>query len=493
MRMDAQKPKRPFYLTTTIPYVNAAPHIGFALEIVQADAIARYKRLMGHDVFFNFGSDEHGQKIYQKAIEERVTPQAYVDEYAAKFANLKSQLNLTYDAFIRTTDPMHMAAAQEMWRRCRANIGPDGPDIYKKSYKGLYCVGDEAFIKETDLVSGKCPNHPSMTPIEIEEENYFFRLSRYQSHVLDYLSHESSVVPDWRRREAINFVSQGLEDFSISRIAEKMPWGIPVPDDDTQVMYVWFDALTNYISTLGWPTDAEGKFEKFWQEGTTLQLAGKDQVRFQSIMWQGMLASAAIKETDMVVYHGFITSGGAKMSKSLGNVIDPLEIVREYGTDALRYFLLRHIHPTEDSDFTMERFKDAYNADLANGLGNLAARVMQMATTNISHPVTMTAETKSDTSVAAYTEVYEFSRAMNAIWERIGNNDALIAIKKPFTGVKSDDPAVRNEALLIIEKLVRELNAIAFDLRPFMPGTSEKIIEAVLNHKKPENLFLRKE
>ncbi|MSU73871.1 methionine--tRNA ligase, partial [Candidatus Kaiserbacteria bacterium] len=340
---------KPLYLTTTLPYVNAEPHIGFALELVQADVIARYRTLLGDEVFFNTGTDEHGLKIYRKAQEEGKDTQAYTDEYAAKFKGLKEKLNLHPRLhFIRTTDPHHKTAAQEMWRRCLAK-----GDIFKKKYKGLYCVGDEAFIKETELVDGKCPNHPTMEPIEIEEENYFFRLSAYQEKLLAYLSREGVIVPEWRREEAINFVKQGLEDFSISRTKEKMPWGVPVPDDDAQVMYVWFDALTNYVSTLGWPEDGEGLYAKFWEKGETLQLAGKDQVRFQSIMWQGMLMSAGLKATDKVLYHGFITSEGKKMSKSLGNVIDPLAVVDEYGIDALRYFLARHVHPFEDSDFTM--------------------------------------------------------------------------------------------------------------------------------------------
>jgi methionyl-tRNA synthetase len=480
---------RSFYVTTTLPYVNADPHIGFALEIVQADIIARYHALLGDDVFFNTGTDEHGLKIFRKAQEEGKTPQAYVDEYAEKFRLLKDKLHLYPDLhFIRTTDAHHKSAAQEMWRLCAQN-----GDIYKKKYKGLYCVGDEMFVKETDLVNGKCPNHPTMDLIEIEEENYFFRLIAYQDRLLNYLSGEGVIVPEWRRLEAINFVKGGLEDFSISREKARLPWGVSVPDDDSQVMYVWFDALTNYISTLGWPDMSKSIFDKFWTNGFTLQCAGKDQVRFQSIMWQAMLMSAKLSTTKQVVYHGFITSGGQKMSKSIGNVIDPYSIVEEYGADALRYFLARHVSPFEDSDFTMERFKEAYNADLVNGLGNLVARVMQMATTNLHDPVTMTKETQPDTSVAAYLEAHEFNSAMDAIWERVGHNDALIAIKKPFTGIKSDDSGVRDEALLIIKKLVRELNAIATDLMPFMPETSRKVKEAILANKKPTNLFPRKE
>jgi methionyl-tRNA synthetase len=475
-----------FYLTTTLPYVNADPHVGFALEIVQADIIARYRTLRGDDVFFNTGTDEHGLKIFRKAEEVEKTPQAYTDEYAAKFRMLKDKLNLFDDLhFIRTTDTHHKAAAQELWRRCLAK-----GDIYKKKYKGLYCVGDEAFIKESELVSGKCANHPSMDPIEIEEENYFFKLSAYQEKLLTYLSQEGMISPEWRRQEAINFIKNGLEDFSISRVKEKMPWGVPVPDDDSQVMYVWFDALTNYISTLGWPEDAEGNFKKFWVEGETLQLAGKDQVRFQSIMWQAMLMSAGLPTTQKIVYHGFITSGGQKMSKSIGNVIDPNALIEEYGADALRYFLARHIHPFEDSDFTMERFKEAYNADLANGLGNLAARIMRLAETHLPSPVTlperidMFPEEFSDAI-----EKFEFNKALEYAWSRIQALDLKITETAPFKVVKTD----LEKGKAIITELVVELAQIDVMLEPIIQSSAHKIWLAIKENKKPENLFPRKE
>ncbi|MBI5457553.1 methionine--tRNA ligase [Candidatus Kaiserbacteria bacterium] len=479
--------RRSFYLTTTLPYVNAEPHIGFALEMVQADIVARYRRLVGDDVFFNTGTDEHGQKIFQKAKEEGRDVQEYVDHFAGEFKKLRGALDLSYDAFIRTTDVHHVAAAQELWRRCE-NAG----DIYKKKYKGLYCVGDEAFVKETELVDGKCPNHPTMDLVEIEEENYFFKLSRYQDKLLTYLGTEGVVIPEWRRFEALNFVKQGLEDFSVSRVKEKMSWGIPVPGDDTQVMYVWFDALTNYVSTLGWPEDTDGNFAKFWTNGTTLQLAGKDQVRFQSIMWQAMLMSAELPTTKQVLYHGFITSGGQKMSKSVGNVIDPLAIVKEYGTDALRYFLARHVHPFEDSDFTMEKFKEIYNANLANGLGNLAARVMQLAETNLDKPVF----TDKAMFVFKYSPVveeamrgYDLNTVTNNIWGAVSGIDEAIQKDQPFKIVKED----KKRGAEMITDLVKQLAWIAKAIEPFMPETSRKILEAVFANKKPENLFPRKE
>jgi methionyl-tRNA synthetase len=473
---------KPFYLTTTLPYVNADPHIGFALELVQADIIARYRKLLGDEVFFSTGTDEHGLKILRKAQEEGKEPQAYVDEFAARFRALPAKLGLSPDVhFIRTTDPHHKKAAQEMWKRCEK-------DIYKKKYKGLYCVGDEAFVKETDLVNGMCPNHPGQKPIEIEEENYFFALSKYQKELENYLSREGVVVPEWRRQEAINFVKSGLEDFSISRQKDRLPWGVPVPGDDSQVMYVWFDALVNYISTLGWP-DEGGDFKKFWTEGETLQLAGKDQVRFQSVMWQAMLMSAGLKNTDKVLYHGFITSDGKKMSKSVGNVIDPITIIDEYGADALRYFLARHISPFEDSDFTMERFKEAYNADLANGLGNLAARIMALAEANLERPIERPEPTGFAGEYNEAIEKYEFNRALEHIWSEIQKLDKKIVETEPFKVVKTDVEKGRT----LIAELATQLYVIARMLNPFMPETNKVLKEAILANKKPANLFPRKE
>lgn len=478
-----EKNRSSFYLTTTLPYVNADPHIGFALELVQADITARYRKLIGDDVFFSTGTDEHGQKLYEAAQKAGMTPQEYVDGYAAKFRELKTKLNLDPDLhFVRTTDAHHIEAAQEIWRRCLAK-----GDIEKRTYKGLYCVGDEAFMKESELVDGKCPNHPNMELVELEEENYFFLLSKYQKPILEYLSREGVIVPEWRRREAQNFVEKGLEDFSISRVKDKMPWGIPVPDDDTQVMYVWFDALTNYISTLGWPEDTDGNFQKFWNDGEVMQMAGKDQVRFQSIMWQGMLLSAGVKNTDRVFYHGFITSGGQKMSKSLGNVIDPMTIVDEYGVDALRYFLARHVHPFDDSDVTLERFKESYNSDLANGLGNLAARIMTLAEKNLPSPVE-----KREAGEGMYDELgttYRFDRYLELVWTIIQGLDQAIAETEPFKVVKTDPEKGRE----MIQELVDGLYSVTLQLRPIMPETSAKIEEAILQNRKPENLFPRKD
>lgn len=474
------------YLTTTLPYVNADPHIGFALEIVQADILVRYWAMQGSEVFFNTGTDEHGVKILRKAQEGGVDPKAYVDEWAAKFRGLKDKLDL-FDGlhFIRTTDPHHEAAAQEFWRRCEAN-----GDIYKKNYQVKYCVGCELEKTDSELQNGRCPLHPNLDIEVIDEENYFFRFSKYDRQLLDlYARRPDFVVPDFRFNEIRAFVARGLEDFSISRLASKMPWGVPVPGDEKHVMYVWFDALVNYISTIGWPNDT-AQFESFWgtdHSPKAIQVAGKDNLRQQSAMWQAMLMSAGLPTTKQIIIHGFITSGGQKMSKSLGNVIDPYPIVDEYGTDALRYFLARHIHPFEDSDFTMERFKEAYNADLVNGLGNVVARVMKLAETHLTSSVAT--ETALSPQIASALDAYQYNRAVEIIWENIQSLDTRITAERPFSVVKEDLEAGKR----IIVDCVAELAVIAANLAPFMPQTSAAILAAVAANKKPDNLFPRKE
>ncbi len=470
-----------FYLTTTLPYVNAEPHIGFALEIVQADAVARLHRLMGDEVFFNFGTDEHGQKIYQKALDAKQETQSYVDSYAAKFDALKDALNLSYDAFIRTTDPAHKSAAQEFWKRCDA-----AGDIYKKNYKIRYCVGCELEKTDSELIEGRCPLHPTLDIQVIEEENYFFRFSKYGDKLLAfYKAHPDFVVPAFRLNEMISLIErEGLQDFSISRLASKMPWGVPVPEDPTQVMYVWFDALINYISTLGWPDD-EKTFSDFWPG---VQCAGKDQVRQQAAMWQAMLMSAGLPPSKQIFIHGFITNQGQKMSKSLGNVVDPIALAKEYGTDAVRYFLLRHIHPFEDSDYSRERFVGAYNANLANGLGNLVARIMKLAEDNLPGPV----QSPSPAIPEAYREAFaafEFNRAMDIVWQKIQELDQRITLEEPFKLVKSNP----EKGKAAITELVTGLHHIVRLLHAVMPETHAKIKAALLANLKPTNLFARLE
>jgi methionyl-tRNA synthetase len=323
--------KNNFYITTTLPYINSEPHIGFAGEIITADVLARFHRNSGEEVFFNTGTDEHGLKIYRKAEEMKMDTQDFCDELAKKFLELKKTLNLSFDNFIRTTDKNHIEAAQEFWKKCEAN-----GDIYKKMYKIKYCVGCELEKTDSELVDGKCPLHPNQEIECIEEENYFFRFSKYQKKLLDlYEKNPDFVSPKKRLNEIKSFVESGLEDFSVSRMKEKMPWGIEVPGDSLHVMYVWFDALVNYISTLGWPKN-KNKFEKFWPG---IQIAGKDNLRQQAAMWQAMLFSAGLPNSKRVFIRGFVTNKGEKMSKSQGNFIGVEEMIEKFGTDATRYLL----------------------------------------------------------------------------------------------------------------------------------------------------------
>ena len=472
--------KKAIYITTTLPYVNAKPHVGFALEIMQADSLARFYRAQGMEVFFNTGTDEHGQKIFEAAQKEGKDPQEYVDFYANEFKKLHTLLNLSPDTFIRTTDKNHQKAAQELWKKAL-----EKGDIYKKKYKGLYCVGCEAFVRDSDLnENGECPNHPGKPLRELEEENYFFALTKYKDSLKEYIEKPNSIIPEKRKKEALQIL-ENLEDISISRDKSRLAWGVPVPGDDSQVMYVWFDALTNYISTLGFPNE-EGNFKKFWQEGYTIQLAGKDQVKFQSIIWQAMLMSAGIKNTDTIFYHGFITSEGQKMSKSLGNVISPEELVERYGVDATRYILLRHVHPYEDTDLTWERMDEWYTANLVNGLGNLVARVMKMAETHLENPVN-TEEKELESEFKEKMENFKFNEAMDFIWQKISALDQKITDTEPFKVVKTDKEKGRE----IIKSLVQGLYEIGTDLKPFMPASAEIILNAIKENKKPENLFTR--
>lgn len=473
-----------YYITTALPYVNARPHLGFALEVIQADVLARWRRQQQDTVFFNTGVDEHGLKIYQKAIELGKTPQQYCDEAAVPFYQLQEKLNLSIDNFIRTTEPRHIAAAQEFWRRCARN-----GDIYKKVYKAKYCIGCEMEITDSWLVNGRCPLHPSKDVEIIEEENYFFRFSKYQKPLLDfYAANPEFVIPAGRFHEIKNFVASGLQDFSISRQKVKMPWGIPVPGDESQVMYVWFDALINYISCLGWPNN-ETKFVQFW--GTqnnrgAVQIAGKDNLRQQAAMWQAMLLSANLPNSKQIFIHGFITANGQKMSKSQGNVIDPLVLADCYGADALRYFLLRELPPDEDGDFSYSRFENRYNSDLAKGIGNLICRIITLvakanvyenqecASTQLKQQI-QTANVKRD----QYLGQYKFNEALAAIWELVGSCDKYIEQTQPWKTNNQD----------ILANLLFALRQIAQLIEPFLPATAPKI-SRLLSEKKQNTEIL---
>lgn len=449
-----------FYITTTLPYVNAPPHIGFALEIIQADVIARVKKLLGFKVIFNTGTDEHGLKIYQKATKEKKDPKSYCDKYAAKFNLLKSALNLSYTHFIRTTDNYHVKAAQEFWLRCYKN-----GDIYKKNYKIKYCIGCELEKTDSELVNERCPLHLNRQLEIIEEENYFFKFSAYQNKLLNfYKKNPDFVLPDFRFEEIKAFVKKGLEDFSISRLKSKMPWGIDIPSDPEHVMYVWFDALINYISTIGWPDD-EKKFKDFWPG---IQVAGKDNLRQQVAMWQAMLMSARLPNSKQIIIHGFINSSGRKMSKSLGNIIDPFQLVKQYGTDTVRYYFLKEIPPFDDGSFSHARMKEIYNSDLANELGNLVSRL-----TNLGGKDGLVIKQESlqqyDNITIKQYDNFKFNIILENIWKKIKELNKSIDQFAPWKKTISK----RKDFLT---SSFKNLHFIGFQLQPFLPETAEKII-----------------
>ena len=463
--------KKEFYITTTLPYVNAEPHIGFASEIILADSRARFEKLLGKEVVFNTGTDEHGLKIWQKAQESGIDTQKYVDEYAAKFDELKEMLNLSYTNFIRTTDEGHKKAAQEIWRRADAN-----GYIYKKKYKVKYCVGCEMEKTDSELVDGYCPLHPGKELEIIEEENYFFKFSALQEKLLElYKKNSDFVVPQKRFNEIKSFVERGLEDFSISRLKSKMPWGVPVPGDEAQVMYVWFDALTNYISTLGWPDNREN-FGKFWgtiDDPNAIQIAGKDNLRQQSAMWQAMLLAADLPTSKQIFINGFIGIDGQKMSKSLGNVISPKEMVEKFGVDGTRYLLLTKGTFGEDNDISWEKMTTKYNADLANGLGNLTSRVIKL-----SEDLNLEIEKKKnifDKENIKLIDNFDLDKVLENIWKIVTEDNKYIEDNKPWELAKNDK--VKFEA--VMQKLLDDLYLISQMLIPFLPETAKKIKQAL--------------
>jgi methionyl-tRNA synthetase len=449
-----------FYITTTLPYVNSDPHIGFALEIVAADVIARFQRIKGVEVVFNTGTDEHGLKIYQEAQKAQKSPQEYTDIYAARFKALGEILNLSFTHFIRTTDEHHIAAAQEFWKRCDANN-----DVYKKMYKVKYCVGCELEKTESELVEGKCPLHPNKELEIIEEENYFFRFSKYQQPLLDlYKANPNFVKPESKYKEIVSFVEKGLQDFSISRLKEKLPWGVPVPGDENQVMYVWFDALVNYISTLGWPSK-ESEFADFWPG---IQIAGKDNLRQQSAMWQAMLLSAGISPSKQILINGFISVDGQKMSKSLGNVISPSDLLQRYGVDATRYILMSLGPVNDDMDVSLEKFDARYTSDLANGLGNTVQRVATLANrSGFAYPPDNPPGFRSQ--VRDQFTAFRFDLALFEIWETIRGLDKRIEEAQPW---KMEGAPLR----VFLMEAIAHLRQVGYELAPFMPETSAKIL-----------------
>lgn len=472
-----------FYITTAIDYVNSSPHLGHALEKVQADAIARYQRLLDNDVFFLTGADEHGTKIVRSAEAASKDIGSFVAENVEKFKKLISALDISNDDFIRTSDrKRHWLGAQALWKKL-----VEAGDIYKSKYKGYYCTGCEAYVTEKDLVDGKCPDH-GQEPELIEEENYFFRLSKYAGEIKNKLeSDEIKIFPKNKKNEVLAMIDRGIEDISFSRPADKLEnWGVPVPSDESQLMYVWCDALANYITTLGFGIGDENNFKKFWP--ANLHVIGKDILRFHAIIWPAMLLSAGLELPKAIFIHGHILSGGKKMSKTIGNVIDPFDLINEYGTDAVRYYLLREITAFGDGDITLEKFKEAYNANLANGLGNLVSRIMKMSEQYLRLGNLVSLETKFPSDYKKTMKNFELNKAMDFIWQKISGLDLRIQETQPFKIIKTDEKRAKE----ILIELIDGLYNVAEMLKPFLPETSEKILNAVKVNKMPLPLFLRK-
>lgn len=451
-----------FFITTAIPYVNGKPHIGHALEYFLADTIKNYHKVLGEETLLLSGADENALKNVQASEKEGLPIQEFLDKNSLVFKEAYAKLGVKLDVFERGSDKTsHFPGVQELWKLCEKN-----GDIYKKSYTGLYCIGCESFKTEKELVEGKCPDHLTV-PEKITEENYFFKLNKYQEKLIELIESEKlEVIPNSRKNEILSFIKQGLEDFSISRSKDRAKGvGVPVPNDPNQVMYVWFDALAIYITGIGYGTDEE-KFKKWWP--ADVHVIGKDINRFHTVYWPAMLMSAGLDLPKTVLIHGFVQSGGQKMSKSLGNVIDPFEISDKYGLEGFRYYMLSQIPTSSDGDFTEARFKEVYNSDLANGLGNLASRVAKLcekvSLPGITMPLTFSPVTKQNL------QNYELNKALEYIWEEIKKSDKIMNEKKPWEkeGKELED---------VLSALAITITQIAYDLQPFLPATAEKIIK----------------
>lgn len=453
-----------YYVCTAIPYVNAEPHIGTALDVLTADVLARAARQRGDDVIFSTGTDEHGGKIAEKAAENNQEPKEFTDELSQRFVELGKLLNISNNRFIRTTDESHEQRAQLIWKALK-------DDIYKGKYVGWYCTGDEAFFTETEVKAnnGVCPNHNR--PYEkIEEENYFFKLSKYTKQVTEAIkSNELEILPNTRRNEILALLKDGLDDISISRPKNNISWGIPVPGDKDQVMYVWFEALMNYITVLGYPEHKD--FKDFWPANT--QVLGKDIIRFHAAIWPAMLMGLGIPLPKRLYVHGFITVDGQKMSKTLGNVVSPHDIVAKHGTDAFRYYFLRHIPSYNDGDFGWDSFEAAYNNELANELGNALQRTIVMIQKFLDGRIGDVPKAEHD--IAKYEEALaacHFDRALDEVWEQVRGLNQYIDEEKPWTLAKAGDGDHLREVLAY---QASSLLSIARLLEPFMPETAATI------------------
>lgn len=472
--------KKKIYITTTLPYVNAEPHIGHALEFVQADAIARYFRskLGNQNVFLNVGTDEHGLKIFRKAKEEGLEISQFVDKYAQRFKDFCSLFLVEYDNFYRTSEKQHHIAAQKFWNKCKEN-----GDIYKKKYSGKYCVGCERFITEKELINGKCPDH-GVEPEEKTEENYFFKLSNYKQHLLDWLNTNPEVLKPKEKIEELRKIIEEIEDISISRVKENLPWGIEVPDDPKQVFYVWFDALTNYVNVLGYGSDEKNLHE--WWPG--IQIFGPDNLRFQGAIWQGMLASVGLKHSNKLLEHGMILGpDGTKMAKSKGNVISPFEQEKKFGAEIVRYYLLVGISTFADSSYKEEDLINMYNSRLANNFGNLLNRVIHLASLfNIKINRYEEVEEEFKNKVEEYIkeierlyEEFEIALAGEKIDELADWGNKYITKQEPW-----NKEVEQKQREIILNNLSYLLNTVILLYSPILPFSCEKALKALLENEK---------
>lgn len=450
--------KKKFYVTTTIPYANAPPHIGFALEIVQADVLARWNKAKGKDVFFLTGTDEHGSKNYKTALEKGLKPKEFVDKNTAFFVELTKKLNISNDNFVRTTDQKaHWPGVIDIWKKLEKK-----GDIYKKKYSGSYCSGCERFITEKDLVDGKCPDHPKTDIQKISEENYFFRLSKYSDRIKKVIEKdEYKISPKKWKNDFLGLVKEGLTDVSFSRDAKHLPWGIPVPGDANQVMYVWCEALGNYLTGIGYP---DKKYKRYWP--ADIHVAGKDMHRFHAGIWTGMLLSLNLPLPKELIVHGFLTIDGKKMSKSVGNVIAPLELLKKYDADTLRYFLLRATPFGDDGDFSEKALIGRHNNELADKLGNLVSRVVglieRVGVEKIGNKLLKKLKLKK---IEELFDNYEFDKVLNEIFAFVDVCNEYVQTKKPW----------ETKDKKILYELKESILKIAELLSPFIPESAEKI------------------